>query len=383
MRNSFANTRNEALAQWRSFLPETSHYGERRNFVSPGHAAVSGLSPAIRCRLILEDEIVSETLAAFPLARVEKWVQEVCWRLYWKGWLECRPAVWSDYVAKLGSNQHDPSVLRRAEEVAAGQSGVAVMDRFARELLETGYLHNHARMWFASFWIHIERLPWELGADFFFRHLLDADAASNTCSWRWVAGLQTAGKTYLVRRSNLEKFCAPEYLADTTGLDRLNDDVVSAVSVEETADLKPAKAAAYAATLTLEKVKTGLWVHDEDLSAETVGPLATTEFAGIFRSTAMTSGAAQTAYRRQAMGGATEKLETLSEWAASSGLSRVVAYAPFVGPLNDRLPELRESLQQRGVDLILLRRESDAAIFPFAWKGFFPFWDGVRKKLVR
>ena len=80
------------------------------------------------------------------------------------------------------------------------------MDRIARELIQTGYLHNHARMWWASFWIHAEGLPWELGADVFFRHLLDADPASNTLSWRWVAGLQTAGKTYLVRLSNLQKY---------------------------------------------------------------------------------------------------------------------------------------------------------------------------------
>jgi deoxyribodipyrimidine photo-lyase len=65
-----------------------------------------------------------------------------------------------------------------------------------QELVETGYLHNHARMWFASIWIFTLRLPWELGADFFLRHLLDGDAASNTLSWRWVAGLHTKGKHY-------------------------------------------------------------------------------------------------------------------------------------------------------------------------------------------
>ena len=101
------------------------------------------------------------------------------------------------------------------------------MDRFARELIATGYLHNHARMWWASFWVHVERLPWELGADFFFRHLLDADPASNTLSWRWVAGLQTRGKSYLVRRSNLRRFADPSLLEDESGLERLDDDRVS------------------------------------------------------------------------------------------------------------------------------------------------------------
>ena len=159
---------------------------------------MSRLSAALRSRLITEEEVLRRVLSVHPFPAVEKFVQEVVWRTYWKGWLELRPQVWTTYrerVVWLRQNAPEP-VLRRAEEVAVGRSGVAVMDRFARELLTTGYLHNHARMWWASFWIHVERLPWELGANFFFRHLLDADPASNTLSWRWVAGLQTPGKVY-------------------------------------------------------------------------------------------------------------------------------------------------------------------------------------------
>ena len=79
------------------------------------------------------------------------------------------------------------------------------------ELKETGYLHNHARMWFASIWIFTLKLPWQLGADFFLKHLLDGDAASNTLSWRWVAGLQTKGKHYLATTWNINKFSAQKY----------------------------------------------------------------------------------------------------------------------------------------------------------------------------
>ena len=61
-------------------------------------------------------------------------------------------------------------------------------------------------MWFASIWIFTLRLPWALGADFFLRHLIDADAASNTLSWRWGAGLQTVGKTYLARTENIARY---------------------------------------------------------------------------------------------------------------------------------------------------------------------------------
>ena len=61
-------------------------------------------------------------------------------------------------------------------------------------------------MWFASIWIHTLELQWELGADFFLKHLLDGDPASNTLSWRWVAGIHTKGKNYIARKSNIEKY---------------------------------------------------------------------------------------------------------------------------------------------------------------------------------
>ncbi len=89
---------------------------------------------------------------------------------------------------------------RRAIE---GKTGIDCFDAWVEELLETGYLHNHTRMWFASIWIFTLQLPWELGADFTYRHFVDGDPASNTLSWRWVGGLHTRGKTYLARPDNI------------------------------------------------------------------------------------------------------------------------------------------------------------------------------------
>lgn len=102
--------------------------------------------------------------------------------------------------------QCDPDLKARHAQAVAGETGIACFDFWARELIQTGYLHNHARMWFASIWVHTLDLPWSLGAAFFLHYLLDGDPASNTLSWRWVSGLHTKGKTYLARAENVEKF---------------------------------------------------------------------------------------------------------------------------------------------------------------------------------
>ena len=198
---AFLPTRAAALARLEEFLPAAGRYAAERNFVRAGHQDVSRLSPWVQKRLLLESEIVAAATRRWSFPAVEKFVQEVYWRTYWKGWLEQRPAAWSRWceaVPRLRSSLNAEE--RTAWEAAiGGKTGIAGFDAWAQELVATGYLHNHARMWFASIWIFTLRLPWELGAAFFFEHLLDGDVASNTLSWRWVAGLQTPGKTYLAR----------------------------------------------------------------------------------------------------------------------------------------------------------------------------------------
>lgn len=169
---------------------------------APG--AVSGLSPWIRTRLLAESEVA---LAAWRVhgAQAEKFVQEVGWRAYWKGWLEMRPARW-DEARRLARAPQSAAVERAIRRAEAGETGIACFDAWVAALREHGWLHNHERMWLASIWIFTLGLPWARGADFFMRHLLDGDCASNTLSWRWVAGLQTLGKHYLARADNIRRF---------------------------------------------------------------------------------------------------------------------------------------------------------------------------------
>lgn len=196
-----------------AFLPLAGRvYASQRNHdFGPGaHIKVSGLSPWLRHRLLLETDVLRDVLSRHGFSAAEKFIQEVFWRGYFKGWLEHRPEVWKRYRSNLMNQiqalETDASLARRYEEAVQGNTGIDCFDAWAQELTQTHYLHNHARMWFASIWIFTLKLPWELGADFFYRHFLDGDAASNTCSWRWVGGLHTAGKTYLARPANIEDY---------------------------------------------------------------------------------------------------------------------------------------------------------------------------------
>ena len=210
---NFIPTRAAGLERLKIFLPSAGNdYAALRNYDlgQNNHTNVSMLSPYIRHRSLTEIEVLKSVLCYHSKKSSEKFVQEVFWRTYWKGWLEMRPTVWAAYQSKLNRLSDDlktQSGFRKSwENACQGETGIECFDSWAKELFDTGYLHNHARMWFASIWIHTLKLPWELGADFFLRNLLDGDPASNTLGWRWVGGAQTVGKTYLASSQNIQKY---------------------------------------------------------------------------------------------------------------------------------------------------------------------------------
>jgi deoxyribodipyrimidine photo-lyase len=399
-------TRVDALASWNAFLPRVNEYAGRRNHVECGHGNVSRLSAALRHRLLTEGEVIRDTLAHCGFAAAETWLQEVCWRRYWKGWLEMRPQVWTNWRQRVHELHATlpREVLEKADAVATGESGVAYMDIFARELIETGYLHNHARMWWASFWIHAVGLPWELGADFFFRHLLDADPASNTLSWRWVAGLQTPGKTYLVRLSNLEKYAHTGLLRDRRGSERIADGAVTPSLHKEHAETSKRPLPEFPTSLPARTGRTGLWLHAEDLAPE-IGPLAdlAPDAVAAFTSdriyrdhyrlgenriralrTVLADGITRAAdhYRGPAtLTDVDDTAASIGAWARSQQLMEVVAFAPTVGPVRDLVPRLSKQLAESGIRLTFIQRAADAHAFAFASAGFFPFWEKMSRHL--
>ncbi len=395
-------TRSTALSAWAEFLPQVTSYAWRRNQVEAGHPHVSRLSPALRYRLVTEDEVIADTLKRYDTKAAEKWLQEICWRRYWKGWLEAHPQVWSDWQQRVNELRAmlPQRTLDKAAAVAAGESGVVCMDLIARELVETGYLHNHARMWWASFWTHVEGLPWELGADFFFRHLLDADAASNTLSWRWVAGLQTPGKTYLVRLSNLEKYAAKLLLSDRTGSGRIADDVVRSEPQGIVTRHERYPLPVYPTEFRSTADRMGLWLHTDDLLPE-VGPLADCRpvavagfTGGDLRDSEIILSEKRLAALETVMHDGLQRAAThyqcpttllrseeLTDWASSQQLAEVVALAPHVGPVGDLRPEISAKLAAKGITLTLIQRPSDAQAFSMAGAGFFPFWEKMSRHL--
>ncbi len=204
-------TRASALARLDTFVESAAiAYGARRNLVAANgvHDAVSRLSAALRRRLISEQEAVRAVLAAHPYSAVEKFVAEVFWRTYWKGWLESHSAFWPQFQQEIEDEKErlegSPAVFAQYQKAIAGATQIEAFDHWVDELKRTGYLHNWARMQVASIWTFTLGLPWQLGADWMFSLLIDADPASNSLSWRWVAGCHTPGKVYLADEAKIK-----------------------------------------------------------------------------------------------------------------------------------------------------------------------------------
>jgi len=205
----FKSSKAEAVEELNQFIENNLlEYSKLRNFdFGPQKRDnTSCLSPYVTHGLINEVEIINKSLKRFSFVKNEKFIQEVLWRVYWKGWLELRPNVWTDYLKELKDIKENFKDNKDYLDATEGKTNIECFNEWVNELKEFNYLHNHTRMWFASIWIFTLNLPWQLGAEFFMKHLFDGDAASNTLGWRWVAGIQTQGKNYLATEWNIKKF---------------------------------------------------------------------------------------------------------------------------------------------------------------------------------
>ncbi|WP_458097938.1 FAD-binding domain-containing protein [Roseomonas sp. WA12] len=364
MPDSFDLTRAEALNHLARVLPSTGPaYAKGRNTDRGPCTArtTTALSPYLRRRLLLEEEVIDAALSTHGPLEAGKFVEEVFWRSYFKGYLESHPSIWTDYLqlAKEDRNRlATQSGLRRAyEDAVAGRTGIEGFDDWAQELVEHGWLHNHARMWFASIWIFTLRLPWALGAEFFLRHLLDGDPASNTLSWRWVAGLHTRGKHYIARAENVRRYTDGRF--SPNGLDE-NPSPLEEASPPPTVPLPPA-----------DPEPTGevaLLLHLDDLYPESLqlSGARVMRVGGLLRhapgaaehlcradETAMADALARAAERFSCPSGAVDE-----GW--DGDLPLVTAWAP-VGPSAEALPK----------GCIRIRRRWDDLVWPHTTRGYF------------
>ena len=206
---NFGTSRALAIEKLNNFVEQNLfEYSRLRNFdYGPNNRSnISSLSPYITHGVISELEVIKKSLSKFSFSKNEKFIQEVLWRTYWKGWLELRPKVWTDYLSELKKIREEFQDNTDYKNALEGKTNVGCFNEWVNELKENNYLHNHVRMWFASIWVFTLELPWQLGAEFFMKHLYDGDAAANTLGWRWVAGIQTQGKNYLASEWNIKKF---------------------------------------------------------------------------------------------------------------------------------------------------------------------------------
>lgn len=376
-------TRAAGLRRLQDFLPHAAQtYARQRNYDGRHASAVSCLSPWVRHRLITEHEILQQVLSSWPLQNSEKFVQEVFWRGYFKGWLQHHPTVWSTYHEALPDliDHHGSSADYR--DAVEGRTGIDCFDHWTRELVETGYMHNHARMWFASIWIFTLRLPWQLGADFFLRHLMDGDPASNTLSWRWVGGLHTKGKTYLARADNIAKFTdgrfnpAGQLSEEAPALEEgCEHPRLTGLSLGD-----PLPASPFLLLLTEDDLEFAASLSSPPAdtlvlgAAERGSPLATGRVAQTFRHAALSDAALRWADDQSH---SLSSENDIVSRAQSLGVRDVVTSFAPVGPNADRLANLRQALSREGITLHFVQRTYDAAIWPHASKGFF----ALKKKI--
>lgn len=184
------------------------NYGQTRNHMD---GKVSYLSPYIRHGMVSLNAVRNAALLqASEAEQVSKFIQELAWRDFWQRiYVEYPEWIWNDVEPYKTGFCADDYADDMPEDILRGETGVACIDQFIKTLLETGYMHNHTRMYVAAYVVHWRRVKWQVGAKWFLHHLLDGDPASNNLSWQWVAST-FANKPYFFNLENVTKYASSQ-----------------------------------------------------------------------------------------------------------------------------------------------------------------------------
>ena len=203
-----------AAARARIAAVQPRAYARTRNALD---GAVSGLSPYLTHGLVTLPEVLAGVLARHALDVQHKFVYELGWRAYFRH-------VWQHRGMGILRSLHEGPMPDEAyarelpADVREARTGVPVIDQAVRTLYATGLLHNHARMWLASYLVHVRHVHWRAGADWMVGHLLDGDLASNHLSWQWVAGTGSR-KPYLFNADNVARFAPAAWHSPGSAVD--------------------------------------------------------------------------------------------------------------------------------------------------------------------
>lgn len=190
------------------------NYGSTRNY---GDGKVTRLSPYIHHGILSLNEVRNYALTQCSQPQqVIKFIQELAWRDFWQRVAAQHPEwLWANVEPyKTGFKDEDYADFL-PNDIATGETGIACLDAFIKELITTGYIHNHARMYLAAYIVHFRRIKWQAGAKWFLHHLIDGDMASNNFSWQWIAST-FSNKPYLFNLENVDKYFGK--LVDTSPL---------------------------------------------------------------------------------------------------------------------------------------------------------------------
>lgn len=399
-KTSIAN-REAGLERLAEVLPRAgAGYAERHQYdLGPDDRSnLSGLSPYLSPRLLTEGEVTHALLSEHTPAKAEGFLQEILWRTYWKGWLEGRPQVYSNWLRLVAEDSRRWPERQDYQKAIAGETGIDAFDGWMKELRETGFLHHQARQSFASIWIFTLKLPWSLGAALFLEHLIDGDMATNLLSWRSVAGLHSKGKHYVAKAEHIKTFTKGRF--HPVGLLQESPSALSGPTeppyqspVSFPFSASNALGESYALLLT------GDDLHPESDATESMKPSLVISLRPEEAYADFSLATPVMEFKREAMADAVARSKShfgcdaveltlgqdapaaLSQVMSKRGLQSLVYYEPFVGPWRD----LSSALAGRdvGVKFFPLRRPWDGLLHPHAVKSYFHFKKYALPQVVR
>ncbi len=179
-------------------------YCRNRNYLD---GSVTKLSAYIRHGIITLKQVRDKAIERVDDPhKIEKFIQELAWRDFWQRIYYANPEfIFNDIEEYKTGFTADDYQNEIPADILSAETPNAAINFFIQQLVETGYLHNHARMYLASYVVHWRRVKWQVGAKWFLHHLIDGDPASNNLSWQWIAST-FSNKAYIFNLENVQKY---------------------------------------------------------------------------------------------------------------------------------------------------------------------------------